>query len=142
MPDLASSSAPRRSLFAASKANSVVSAKNRTCHREVAAPKAFIRPTSLRRLNHEVAMEAETPAPRPVARQRNQEHEPLDARKYRAFVLSHLANLLGVEWGIASCNWNAMDCAYGEQYQRSYIARDRLFGSRRGERIFGLGYGR
>jgi len=42
------------------------------------------------------------------------------------------------EWGIASCNWNAMDCAYGEQYQRSYIARTG-FSDLGGERkIFGL----
>ena len=42
------------------------------------------------------------------------------------------------ECGIASCNWNAMDCAYGEQYQRSYIAGDMLFGSRRAKSSSGL----
>ncbi len=74
-------------------------------------------------------------------RQRDQEHQSLDARKHRAFILRHLANLLGV--GVRD-GLLQLECD-GLRVRRAVPAvvhlRRHAFGIAAGERVFGFGHG-
>ena len=74
-------------------------------------------------------------------RQRDQEHQSLDARKHRAFILRHLADLLGV--GVRN-GLLQLECD-GLRIRRAVPAvvhlRRHAFGIAAGKGIFGFGHG-
>src|SRR6185312_8384212 len=108
----ASSAPPAKPAAPASKANSVASAKNSTATARLPAPSAFIKPTSPRRSTTAVAIEAETASAE--ASSAASVIRSISPWMRESTVPSFWATwriCSACECGMASCSWNAMDCA-------------------------------